>query len=371
MSRRATTFWSLVFTLAAVDVGAQQRWAVDTTPVVDIRGTTATGALQFGIATGATRLSSGTIAIADGSTLSVRFFSPTGQPTRSVGRAGQGPGEFRSIRWMGSCGSDSVYVWDLGSQRMSVIAGTSGEVARQFRIPAGDASGPRPFTVGCSRQRTFAYMTVPTTREATGVEHVVRGSAPLVVTDGDGRVVRQVAAVASGEMGAIGGAGFPRPLGKNTSFALVGDRVFIGTADSAAIDEYLPDGSKRTIRWTAPERPATQKHMDEAIDEITGMAPPAARERATASLRQIAMPKLLPPYSALLPDVDGAVWIVQSFPGDPTTSLRAVRPGGEVVASVELPRALTVFEIGRDYILGGYEDAAAEPHIAMYRLRRQ
>src|SRR5215208_541489 len=99
--RHAIVIPALVFgfTLRA---DAQQRWVVDSVPVVDIRGSNAAGALNFGTATAATRLPNGTLAIADGSTLTVRFFSPTGQPTRSVGRSGQGPGEFRSMLWMGS-----------------------------------------------------------------------------------------------------------------------------------------------------------------------------------------------------------------------------------------------------------------------------
>src|SRR5688572_16444652 len=200
MTRHSLPFWSIALLLGATaESRAQvQQWAVDSVAVVDIRGTDASGAAVFGMASGATRLPSGAIAIADASTLTVRFFSPTGQPTRSVGRSGQGPGEFRSMVWMGSCGADSVYVWDMGNQRMSVIAGASGDVARQFRIPAGDESAPRPFTLGCSSQRTFAYMSVPERREPTGVPNILRGPTPLVVADADGKVVRRVATVASG-----------------------------------------------------------------------------------------------------------------------------------------------------------------------------
>jgi hypothetical protein len=348
-----------------------QQWTVDSVPIVDIRGTNGSGAVVFGTANGATRLPSGAIAIADASSQTVRFFSPDGQPTRSVGRSGQGPGEFRSIAWMGSCGADSVYVWDGGNQQMSVIAGGSGDVARQFRIPADGSAGARPMTLDCSRQRTFGYLSLPATREPTGVPNIVRGSTPLVLVDANGSVVRQVATVASGELAVRGGGGGFRPLGKATSFTLVGDRVYVGTADSAAIDEYLADGSRRVIRFTASERAATQAHLDGAIEEMTGTIPTAGRERASAMLRQFEMPKTLPPYARLLADTDGTVWIVESFPGDATTSLRAVRPGGNVVAEVRIPRALRVFEVGRDYILGSYSDSNAEPHVAVYRLQRR
>jgi hypothetical protein len=43
---------------------------------------------------------------------------------------------------------------------------------------------------------------------------------------------------------------------------------------------------------------------------------------------------------------------------------------GRVVARVRLPRALTVYEIGRDYVLGSYSDDDAEMHVVVYRLTR-
>ncbi len=360
----------LVFGMST-ETAAQQSFVVDSAPVVDIRGTSASGDLLFGMATAATRLPSGAIAIADGSTLTVRFFSPTGQPTRSVGRSGQGPGEFRSMQWMESCGADSVYVWDGAAQSMSVIAGSGGEVARRFRIPAADTPAPRAYLLGCSAQRTFGYLAAPTTREPTGAPNIIRGPMPLVLTDADGKLIRQIGPVIGGEMAAMGGAGFPRPLGKTTSFALAGDRVYVGSADSAALDVHLPDGSTRTVRFTGTARAATSAHMEAAIETLAGMAPPQARERATASLRALEMPKTLPPYGALLTDPDGLVWVVESFPGDPATTLRAIGPTGSIAGEMRIPRGLRVFEIGRDYVLGGYADEGDEPHVAVYRVRRR
>jgi hypothetical protein len=352
-------------------LSAQATWKVDSIPVLDIRGTATSGEAAFGLATGATRLSNGTIAIADASTLSIRFFSPTGQHVRTVGRAGAGPGELRSLVWLGSCGADSVYAWDMAQRRMSVIGASSTDIVRQFRVPADENVRATPLNIGCTSQRTFVYVSLPTSREPTATENVIRGRTPVTIVDADGKIIRQIADITAGEVGVMGGAGFPRPLGRSTSVAAIGDRVFIGTADSAAIDEISADGSTRTVRLTIAERPVTPAHIDRAIEAIASIAPPQARERATASMRQIEMPKSLPPYSRLLGDPDGLVWVVLSIPGDPTTSLRAIRPGAGVVADVTIPRGITVTEIGRDYVLGMYEAADAEQHVVMYRLRRQ
>jgi hypothetical protein len=48
-----------------------------------------------------------------------------------------------------------------------------------------------------------------------------------------------------------------------------------------------------------------------------------------------------------------------------------VRLDGRVVARTQVPRGITIFEIGRDYVLGGYSDANDEMHVVTYRLRRR
>jgi len=94
------------------------------------------------------------------------------------------------------------------------------------------------------------------------------------------------------------------------------------------------------------------------------------RERVKNSFLKIPMPKQLPPYSALHIDPEQLLWVVLSTSGDPDTRLRCLRSDGRVIADVRIPVALTVFEIGLDYVLGGYEDEEGEPYVAVYRLRR-
>jgi len=366
---RATVVIAAVGQIFGGLVEAQSDWVIDPVPIMDIRGTNTLGELAFGMATGATRLSSGLIAVADGSTLSVRLFSSTGQLQRIVGRAGNGPGEFRSMMWIGSCGTDSVYVWDLGNRQMAVIGATGG-VSRQFRFSSDSGPAPTPLAIGCAGPQHFAYTSVPIVREPTKTRNVFRGSTALVIADADGKPVRHVGVVAASEMAAMGGAGFHRPLGKGTSFAFAGDRVYVGTADSAAIDEYLAGGSKRPVLLRIPERTASQADLEKAIENAVAYVPPMARERAVAAMRAIAIPTHLPPYTGLLGDPEGLVWVILSASADSVTTLRAIGPGGKVVTDLRLPRAITVFEIGRDYLLGSYEDADLEPHVAVYRLRR-
>ncbi len=97
---------------------------------------------------------------------------------------------------------------------------------------------------------------------------------------------------------------------------------------------------------------------------------PDDREPVVEMMRKIPMPERLPFYSGLFADPDGVLWIVLSTPGDSVTRIRAMQDNGEALGEVAIPVGLRVFEVGRDYVLGAYEDERGEPHVAMYRVRR-
>jgi hypothetical protein len=82
------------------------------------------------------------------------------------------------------------------------------------------------------------------------------------------------------------------------------------------------------------------------------------------------VPEFLAPYSALFADPEGLLWVITSIPGDEATELRAIGADGEIVAPLRLSIDRVIYEAGRDYILGTYEDGDGEPHVVMNRIRR-
>ena len=106
------------------------------------------------------------------------------------------------------------------------------------------------------------------------------------------------------------------------------------------------------------------------VDQLVAYRKTLWRARFKQLFLDMPMPATLPPYSALLADRFGALWVVRSVPGDADLQLTAYSIDGRALADVRLPRFLTVFEIGADYILGTYEDGASQPHVAVYTLRR-
>ena len=332
-------------------------WTVDSIPFLVIAGTASDGGLLFETVSGATRLSDGTVVIGDGLGLGVRFVDNEGRLANSVGREGGGPGEFEHIQWLGQCGMDSVYVWDSSLDRMTVVDAT-GKVLRTYRLPVDPSSAPA-WLVSCSRQGEFAFIETPQNMGNAWDRYGAR----MFLADAGGVVTREFAEVPSFEGG---------PLGKVTSIAVTDDILYVGTKDSAFIDAYSTDRDYvAVLSVDVALRPPTMEHFDRSIDAIVvGLGSVADREALKEIMMQRPMPEYLPPYASLLTDPSGLLWVQLSLAGDAETRLRAIRSDGQAVGDVSLPRYMSVYEIGHDYILGAYDDDGGEPYVVMYRLRR-
>ena len=82
------------------------------------------------------------------------------------------------------------------------------------------------------------------------------------------------------------------------------------------------------------------------------------------------LPAQRPAFSGVYADPSGLIWIVNSLAGEPVTRLTAHRPTGEAVGALEIPFAISLFEVGTDYILGRIEDAAGEQSVVLYKFTR-
>jgi hypothetical protein len=356
---------------------AQSTWTVEKTPILDVAGVSRDGTLIFGYAAGGTRLSDGRLLIADRAENGIRVVDATGKLVRTVGRAGQGPGDFQAIRWAGRCGADSLLIWDAGRRQASMI-GSTGSIARQFAIPTGDTA-QSPFQFACSPRGAMSYLSSP--RPVRGamnsqMPNVAGLTAAVYRIRADGAIAERLGEIPAGEFVAItspsgGRGGAPRPLGRAAFVAAMDDAMVISSADSAHVTIVRSDG--RSSRHALPilPRAPTRAEFEEAVQATSSMAPPNMRQAMVEQLSAVPPPERLPAISALFVDSEGLVWVQTTPSGGKILDFLVMQGNGSVVARVQIPVGLTIFEIGRDYVLGSYNDASGEMHVATYRLRRQ
>jgi hypothetical protein len=93
----------------------------------------------------------------------------------------------------------------------------------------------------------------------------------------------------------------------------------------------------------------------------------AGRNRIVERYMEMERPDYLPYHNGLHLDPAGRLWVVLSFPGDSTTTLRAYSALGAPVGEVRIAADLRVLEVGEDYVLGSFVDAGTlEPKVALY-----
>jgi hypothetical protein len=364
LSRTTLLLVALTHPVSAV---SQQTWTVGTQPVLDIIGADSRGKVNFALPAGATRLSDGSLLVADRGGGSVLLFDRSGTLIRTSGRAGEGPGEFQSMLWAGGCGTDSLLVWDARLRRATFVG--KGGILRQFNLPA-TPSTPNGLWFSCGSGGTIAYLSEPTGRRAPIAANIIQMEANVVALTREGELAKNHGLFSGGEWFLPGRGGFPRPLGAATSIAMVGNSIVVGTADSASIVVIATDGKRTTLAVPGERRAPTREEFDASVRAIGSLAPGSVRQMAIDGLSKAPMPPLLPPYSSIFPDQTGLVWVQLSPTGSRQSDFIAMQLDGRVLARIRIPRPLTIYEIGRDYVLGSFTDDQDEVHIVIYRLTR-
>lgn len=336
---------------------------VDPQPFQVVEGSTPDGAALLGLVAGATRLADGTIVVADFSGSALKFFAGQGRLTRTAGRDGDGPGEFRMLNGVKQCARDSLFATDAGHGVSVFSAG--GAFVRQFRLPqyAG--------LVACSRAGVLAVVNGGEEEQTPQEAEVRRLRAPLLLADVRGTVTHELGMVYLYDIHTAGNGWLPRPGTSRAGFAVGRERVVVCPTDSGAIGAYSLRGRRlRPIPLDVPLRAPSRAYVERFADEFLAAMPATMRARFRERFLQIPATEHLPPCSNTLMDPDDNVWVVLSVLGDSVTTLRVFGRDDRVLGDVNVPAALKVLEIGSDYLLASGESAEGDPWVRVYRVRR-
>jgi hypothetical protein len=294
----------------------------------------------------------------------MKFFDRQGRLTATVGRQGEGPGEFQALGAVHQCVQDSLFAIEGLSGSISVFS-ASGQFARKFQL-AG-----LPYLITCSRHGTLAFLYRRMERPRPGVTRL-HDTGALSITDVHDANTRELGEVSLMEWAEVGRGWLPPPGSGTASLAVTRRRVVACPMDSSALVAYSLTGARlSSVPLRVPRRAPTRRELERSADETVMRMPTSAmRDRARQLLLNLAPPQYLPPCNGLFSDPDDNVWVVLSFPGDSVTTLRAFGPNDRVLGDVSVPAALNVHEIGSDYLLASGETPEGEPWVRMYRVRR-
>jgi hypothetical protein len=367
-----------LFLSLAASLAAAQRvpvWTLSARPTLDI-GDEANTQTQFNGVNGILRMRGGELVVANGMSQELRVFSPTGAYLRTL----TSPERRDGMRALGRIwqGGDTIYAAEILPTESSVWVFTlSGFVAKR-PVGAINAGGIYPidrfsdgrFLISATPRRAGRSMrsTAYTDSLPLGVLSLSDLANPrwigAIVTD----MIMAITAVAGGR----GGRGstvtpIPHPFRRSVMAAVSGDRLWIADTETGTITQRSANGRGLAV-FSAPGAP---RQLDTAaIRALRNSADWDTRMRLQ-NVYALSLPEFAPRLAALLPGVNGEMWI-RAFDEDPSRPARytVLSRTGSAIGRVDLPSGFTVLNIGVEALLGVQVDIDGLEHIVRYSLRR-
>ncbi|HEV2736234.1 MAG TPA: 6-bladed beta-propeller [Longimicrobiaceae bacterium] len=354
---------------------AAPTWSLSPAPVVSIGEVDGDPDYQLYQATDATVRTDGSIAVVNTGNATVAVYDRQGRFLARIGRKGQGPGEFEVPTWIASLPGDTVVAWDARLRRLSYFD-PAGRLARLTTLT--DAEGTFPKAVGLLADGSFLVDRGPDMiAMMQGRRGVWRDSSSVQRFGRDGRPVGKVGPFPSDDVylrDRVGGFGWDDlPFGRRTFLAATRQGLYVGDSGTGEIVVYAPDGTRsRGLRsphapWAISESDVA-RYKEERLERV---AASDRRKETEAMLAEAPFPKKSPSFGGMAVDPDGNVW-VQEYPrpGQAEVAWTVLGRDGRTVARIQLPRALEVYEVGNDYVLGRRRDDLDVEHVELYSVTR-
>jgi len=349
---------------------------VETDPIVRIGTVDGPVEQQLLRVRDATRLPDGRIVLLNSGTSDVRFYDAQGRHIRTVGRAGAGPGEFQSPRWL-AVRADTLVVFDPFQEngRLTYLdlegdyLGDHRPVVPGVAYPSPDAMLPDGSLLDELSQGSVG---------PTELGHVRFTRAPVRYAR-TGESLDTIAVVAGGEtFRAQLGAGIAQrdvPFGLRAQTARAGDRLYLGNGDGFRVDAYSLDG-ERLLSIRARHEPMTvtpalkQRWIDATLSDPIYQARPDAAQTAREMYVAAPLRETARAYSSLRADASGRLWVQRyTPPWEVANAWSVFDRDGRWLGDVDLPPGLAVLEIGTDYVLGVRTDEMDVEYVVVYRVR--
>jgi hypothetical protein len=330
------------------------------TPLFTVGERTSDPRYEFPSGVLATRLSGGQLIVSVFAASDLRVYDRAGHFVRTIGREGQGPGEFEGIGLMCRVRGDSLLVVDRNDRRLSVLD-SAGNVAYQHAVV-------RPLPRCPVNGALFMTYTLPASEQPDSSARDPRRRVRLVQMErgpnaksevdlgmfpsGDGNLLIAMRN-AQGQSG--GRLRTQRPFGRVTTFAPDGDEIYIGEGTTYEIRTLAADGRLlRILRIDAAPEPVTPELRDafraEQIAPLTGQS----RQDRDGVLRQRSLyPSRVPAYGDVRVDGARRLWVQKyPLPAQKTQEWTVFNRDGEMLGLAAMPADLRVLEIDSDYVLG-------------------
>ncbi|MBK6494913.1 MAG: hypothetical protein IPG05_07390 [Gemmatimonadetes bacterium] len=331
----------------------------------------------------------GALVVASGAERAMRFIDAAGGRVTTVGRSGEGPGEFRTLGPRG-WNADTLWVLDPTLQRISSFTSNGkflGVRKAPFPLlPPPGTPDPSLFVLpellGRS-QDGESFVRVSIRRGASIPQWagtVPGGGRPILRVGADGQVKRMIGWSAPDQCVATtttAGGEFQvsqpfcmneRPIIQEDGHAPVLARGMAEGAGQCAVQltALEPETGRGSVRRvTMPAIPIPARVADSARAAYLGRAP--TPQIADAMRKILEVPKAFPCVRTVIIGITGDLWL-QPWGDDATSRWLLVSRGRPGIRALSLPRAFRGISANETGIIGVEADADGSESVVRYRV---
>jgi hypothetical protein len=337
-------------------------------PFVSLGSRSGTPDTLFAGVVGAVRLGGSRTAVGDAGSYVVRMFGSNGELTKTVGRNGAGPGEFRFLYWVGLCGADTLLAVDGALKRATVLRASDGSVIRTVTLPAWLSFDS---IIACpAANQLLILVDKPRPLGTPGL--VTRTPAMLVrLTISSGRVDTLAALAGTEYYFAARTPGYvDMPLGSRALAAAGGGRVYFAQSTSSVVTALdLRSGVRTSFTHGLPIIKSTASTWEKAkADRIAQEPMERHRTLLRAVLDEASAPEQQPAFLAMIADRAGQLWLRSPSLDAVTSVWRVFDSSGRHAASVTLPVSLDLLDISDSELVAVHRQPDGSESIRVYSL---
>jgi len=333
---------------------------IDKLPDLTLGGLDATGPEAFGDVAGVVVARDGSIWVSDEQSLSVEVFEADGTHRMSVGRGGDGPGEFRRVVLVGAAG-DSVAVHDGPSYQLNWF-GLDGEWLGSERV---EASLRAVTTAGDPVGATSPLFTVPP-------GSVMRDSATFELWSSSAEAWVEIARVPTQPF-LVSEGGSLTPIPFRATAAVDANEYMLVVAGPVFEVRQLDRGGilQRILRVSRPPRPVDANARAERRAFVEAEYDADRRDRYLAALEHEHVPDLQAAYHDVVAGSDGSSWAHRydvSFPDAQPWDVFGA--DGSYEGAVQLPDGFELAAVTAEHVYGVHTDECGVDEVRRYRIIR-
>lgn len=355
-------------------------WRLGDAPSLDVGRLDGPAETQFFRVSAGTRLSDGSFVLGSFGSHDLRRFSAAGEHLWTVGREGEGPGEFVGLTEVVAGPGDTILTYDFRQRRFSRFAPDGAFIDSRSLDGPSEAGFGFVETLMADGSAVFTWRELDrgegppsegeVSRDTVNIRmvHPAReGSVEIGTFPGAETVVLQSGETEGGFTIAIG----PTPFARSTEVAGGTSGVWLGDTDRFEIRRYGVNGSLEAITrrsWTpvVVDDALIQRAIDEELEDA---ADDDQRRFVRRRWESVPTPETLPAFEAIRVDRLGNAWVQQfEVPGAPERIWSVFDEDGTWLGDVAFPDRFRPLEIGDDYVLGRFGDDLDVEHVQVWEL---